>query len=114
MGISDLFKYIADIWKGLKKRAETIRKKDGTINELREALKLKENLTCKGSAYFIEDDKGEFIDGPFCTKCFDVDRIKCRIAAYGKYTNVVQCLKCKVPFESAPASEYLHKQNSSK
>lgn len=109
----DLYKRLVDLQREAMEFTEQLKSKDKTIVQLREALELKGKFTCKGSAYFIEDEKGEFIDGPFCVKCFDVENITCRIVAYGKHKHVVQCLKCKVSFESVPASEYLHQKNLS-
>jgi hypothetical protein len=109
----DLYKRLVDLQREAMEFTEQLRSKDETIVQLRQALELKGKLTCKGSVYFIADEKGDFIDGPFCTTCFDVEHLKCRVVAYGKYNHVVQCLKCKAPFDSLPAAEYLRKQHSS-
>jgi hypothetical protein len=90
---------------------EQIQEKNALITQLQEALELKGKFVCKGSAYFLADDDGNFIDGPFCTKCFDVDKVKCRIVEAPKHSVYsVQCLKCKVVFRSEPATTFLEKQ----
>ena len=50
--------------------------------ELKDKLKLKENLVFERNAYWIID--GENKDGPFCTKCKDSDdkMIRMRVAEY--------------------------------
>ncbi len=89
---------------------EQIKEKNELIAQLQEALELKGNLVCQGSAYFLTDEDGNFIDGPFCTKCFDVDQKKCRIVPVARNDNPqVQCLKCKVVFRSLPVMNFLIK-----
>ncbi|HLB75070.1 MAG TPA: hypothetical protein VJJ98_13705 [Sedimentisphaerales bacterium] len=91
---------------------EQIKEKNELIAQLQQALELKGKFVCKGSAYFLADEDSNSIDGPFCTKCFDVDKIKCRIVACGRVPAAgVQCLKCKVRFESQPASRFLSEQH---
>ena len=70
MGIFDL-KDVFCIWETIKKRIENNRKKDKTIKKLQEALEIKGKMKCEHSAYWIKDDQGNVIDGPFCTNCFD-------------------------------------------
>lgn len=91
---------------------EKIKQKDEVIKRLEQALSLKGKIVCKGSAYFIADESGEFIDGPFCTRCFDVDHNKCRIVPVDREDNPeVQCLKCKVEFRSWPAMKFILEHN---
>lgn len=111
----DLYRRLVDLQREAMEFTEQLKNKEEMIKQLDEALALKGKLICKGSVYFIADETGEFIDGPFCTKCFDVDHNKCRIVAYGRIDNPeVQCLKCKVTFESWPAIGFLSKQHFSK
>jgi hypothetical protein len=91
---------------------EQIKEKNELIAQLQEALELKGKFVCKGSAYFITDEGGNLIDGPFCAKCFDVDKTKCRIVQVGTGAlPQVQCLKCRVVFMSLPARDFLRKHN---
>lgn len=91
---------------------EQIKEKNELIAQLQEAFELKGNLVCKESAYFLVDNDGNLIDGPFCTKCFDVDKTKCTIVIDSPMgaRPKVQCLKCNVVFESEVAREFLLKQ----
>jgi len=110
----ELLKNYIDLQGAAFELTEQIKEKDETIKQLGEALSLKGKFICKGSVYFIADEKGEFVDGPFCTKCFDVDHNKCRIILTGRIdTPTVQCLKCKVPFNSVPSMHFLRQQHSS-
>jgi hypothetical protein len=110
----ELLKNYMDLQGAAFELTEQIKEKDETIKQLEEALSLKGKFICKGSVYFIADENGEFIDGPFCTKCFDVDHNKCRIILTGRSDNpTVQCLKCKVPFNSVPSMHFLRRQHSS-
>jgi len=110
----DLYRRLVDLQREAMEFTEQLKNKDEMIKQLKEALALKGKLICKGSVYFIADETGDFIDGPFCTRCFDVDHNKCRIVARGSTNNpAVQCLKCKVTFESWPAIEFLRKQHYS-
>jgi len=85
---------------------EQLKQKDEIIAQLKDALDLKGKLVCKDSAYYIADESGKITDGPFCTKCFDVDHLKCRLIADNKEPQVI-CPKCKVSFSSKPLYHYL-------
>jgi hypothetical protein len=109
----ELLKSYIDLESAAFELAQQIKEKDGTIERLEQALSLKEKLVCKGSAYFITNENGEFVDGPFCTRCFDVDHNKCRVVLTGRPDNPsVWCLKCKVPFNSLPSMRFLRQQHS--
>lgn len=110
-----MFKYITYIWEGFKKWAETIRKKDKTIKKLREALEIKGNMQCEHSAYWLKDDQGNTIEGPFCTNCFDNEHTTRRLVQGGKPNSEVgrnwewvQCPECKVPFRQKEVGVYLN------
>jgi hypothetical protein len=104
----DLYKRLVDLQVEAVELTEQLKGKDERIAHLEDALLLKGKLVCKGSVYFVVDDGGNFTDGPFCTKCFDVDHNKCRIVPRGRIANPdVWCLRCKVPFTSLPAMTFL-------
>ncbi len=104
----DLVKAYLDLQSDVYKLWEDLKEKDKTIGRLQEALSLKGKLVCKGSAYFLADEKGGFADGPFCAKCFDVDHNKCRLIPMGSVSGAqVQCPKCKVPIRSTQARVFL-------
>ena len=107
----DLTKAYMDLQNEAYKLTEKLKEKDETIGQLQEALSLKGKLVCKGSAYFLVDENDKPTDGPFCTKCFDVDHNKCRLVQMAS-SRSVQCLKCKVPFRSTPAIVFLNTGDS--
>ena len=102
----ELYRKILDLQGEAIELTEEIKKKDETISKLKDALDLKGRLTCKDSAYYLTNDNGKIIGGPFCTKCFDVDHLKCRLVPDNKEPQVI-CPKCKVSFSSKPLYHYL-------
>lgn len=105
-----LYRQILDLQAEAMDLTQQLRDKDEQIRQLEESLSFKSSLAKKDLAYFTVDDSGNITDGPFCTKCFDVDHTKCRlipITQEGFVGNHVQCQKCKVPFDSRRLYEYL-------
>jgi len=108
----ELYRKILDLQAEAFELIEQSKLKDEKIDKLKKALKVKGKMVCKDSAYYLTDDKGKIIDGPFCTKCFDTDQDTIRIVAHTT-GGQVKCLKCKVIFESqniynnlAPIEDY--------
>jgi hypothetical protein len=97
----ELYRKILDLQAEAIELTEQLKQKDEIISQLRNALELKGKFICKDSAYYVSDESGRTIDGPFCTKCFDVDKIKCRLVATDKEP-IVKCPNCKVEFASNP------------
>lgn len=84
MQIAELISTLADT---KLERAEHL----SHIQELEQRLSLKENMRFKASCYWIDKgDDGE--DGPFCTRCFDVDLNAVRLRVGGIYS---ECPECK-------------------
>ncbi|MHC4173935.1 MAG: hypothetical protein ACYTBX_06905 [Planctomycetota bacterium] len=95
----ELYGKILDLQSEAFELIEQSKLKDEKIAKLKKALKVKGKMVCKDSAYYLTDDKGKIIDGPFCTKCFDADQDSIRIVAHTIHAQV-KCLKCKVIFDS--------------
>ena len=95
----ELYRKILDLQSEAIELIEESKLKDEKIAKLKKALKVKGKMICKDSAYYLTNDKGGIIDGPFCTKCFDVDQDCIRIVAHTTHGEV-KCLKCKVIFDS--------------
>lgn len=95
----ELYRKILDLQSEAIELIEQSKLKDERITKLKNALRAKGKMVCKDSAYYLTDDKGEIIDGPFCTKCFDTDQDTIRIVAHTT-GGQVKCLKCKVIFDS--------------
>jgi len=109
----DLYRQILDLQSEAIALTEELKQKDDTITKLEQALRLKGKIVCENSAYYIIDNDGNKVDGPFCTKCFDVDHTTCRLIisgnprAEGRDWEWIQCPKCKVTFKSRTAGEYI-------
>lgn len=99
IGNIELHRKILDLQSEAIDLIEQSKLKDEKITKLKNALKVKGKMICKDSAYYLIDDKGKIIDGPFCTKCFDTDQDTIRIVAHTT-GGQVKCLKCKVIFDS--------------
>lgn len=99
IGNIELYRKILDLQSEAIELIEQSKLKDEKITKLKNALKVKGKMVCKDSAYYLTDDKGKIVDGPFCTKCFDTDQDIIRIVAH-TIGSQVKCLKCKVIFDS--------------
>ena len=55
-----------------------------------------ETLARRGPAYYDTDDRGKLTDGPFCTRCYDVDHLKSRIVDLGGPD--YECQVCRTHF----------------
>jgi len=102
----ELYRKVLDLQGEAIDLTEQLKQKDEIISQLKDALDLKGRLTCKDSAYYLTSENGEIIDGPFCTKCFDVDHLKCRLVPDNREPQVI-CPNCKVSFSSKPLYHYL-------
>ena len=69
---------------GLKKEIESVKEK----------LQLKESLKFERNAYWTDGAGGK--DGPFCSKCWDVEKLLVRMLSTSD-PGYVECPKCKVP-----------------
>lgn len=60
-----------------------------------------EKMILKDLAYWVTNDSGEVIDGPFCTECWEKSGSKHRIFPKDKEP-MVQCSNCRNEFASKP------------
>lgn len=61
------------------------------ILELKNMNKKAENIYLKGDAYFLKSENGKD-DGPFCTRCWDKDKLLIRCRVYTEaYTEALKC-----------------------
>ena len=65
-----------------------------------------EKMILKDLAYWVTNDSGEVIDGPFCTECWRKSGSKCGIFPKDKEP-MVHCSNCKNEFASVPLFHYL-------
>lgn len=62
-------------------------------NSLKEKLRVKGSLKFEQNRYWIENSDGTK-DGPFCSKCWDVDNKLVRLTFYG-HSEYLECANCK-------------------
>jgi len=99
-------KTIVDLQAKVREFEEQLKLKDDKINELEAALQIKGKMIFEDSAYFSVDEANNKKDGPFCAKCYDIDRKICRLIAK-KEEPMVLCPSCKTEFASRPIFNYL-------
>ena len=105
---SDLKRLLTEMQADTVRLVEESHRKNQRIAELEKTATIKQNLTLKGSAYYVFDAAGKHIEGPYCPRCLDVDKIKSRIADLGA-TNF-ECLICRTPYPRSEVS--LHPDES--
>lgn len=97
-GNMDLYRRILDLQAEALDLTARLRERDQKIEQLEEAFALKGTLKLLHHVYYVADADGNLVDGPFCTKCYDVDKTKCRMVPMGG--GQVQCQRCKLPFRN--------------
>lgn len=68
--------------------------KDEEIRKLAAALEVKESLVYQKPSYWLDDN--ESLDGPFCQRCYDVERRLVRLQDDGG--GQWECMACKSEF----------------
>jgi len=111
----ELYHKILDLEAEALELMEKLREKDEKIAQLEEAISIKGNLKFEHSAYWKTDENDKIIDGPFCTKCWEIDHKLCRLingvalhSGSGASWQCIQCPKCQIPFISRDLGEYIN------
>jgi len=82
--------------------------REGKIAELEKALELKGKMKHYRSVYWLVD--GENIEGVFCSKCFDIDHIMCRmVITKTEGQRWISCQNCKIEIDSYLAYTYIQR-----
>jgi len=107
----DLYRKLVDLQLEVMELTEQLKLKNESIAELKKIQSMREKLKCINSAYYEVDKDGQPFDGPFCTKCLDVDGKICRllINEIGASNEAVFCPNCKASFPSGKACTFLLK-----
>ena len=69
---AEIIEALADAKMQIASTNDVILEKDQTIRELQEKLELKDNVVYEEPCYWKVD--GEHKDGPYCQRCYDVDK----------------------------------------
>ena len=99
---SDLKRLLTEMQADTVRLVEESHRKNQRIAELEKTTTINQNLTLKGSAYYVIDTSGKHIEGPYCPRCLDVDNVKTRIADLGA-TNL-ECFVCRTPYPRTPVA----------
>lgn len=94
-GKIEQYKQILEAQKELLEMQKKIQKLEKENKELKEKLEVEENLEYdnKNSVYWIKKEEAEK-DGPFCSRCWDVDKKLVRLHPAGVEGRLV-CPQCK-------------------
>ena len=110
----ELRQQVTILRQSLSETRRALKERDELIEKLQAVGVIRENLVMDGSAYFVQKD-GRIEDGPFCTCCFDQHQQTVRLVptpkptgGAGRSSEWVQCLKCRIPFRSCRAGDYLN------
>ena len=76
----------------MQKKIQSLEKEN---TELKEKLKIKENLTYENNTYWTNNEGKK--DGPFCSRCWDVEKNLVRMHLCGNpaYYTFYNCPNCK-------------------
>lgn len=107
----DLYRKLVDLQLEVMELTEQLKEKNNTIEKLEAAFELKGKMICIESVYWLKDENDKIKDGPFCSKCFEVDHIQCRLARLPRDSRPsLKCPNCKAGYESCLGFDYIDKQ----
>ncbi len=91
-GRTDLQVQLIELSEKLREKEELIHKLEKENRSLREASDLKARVHLRNEMYYVRQDDGSD-DGPFCTRCFDIDGklSRLKVAEYDQ----AMCPQCK-------------------
>ncbi|NLI91418.1 MAG: hypothetical protein GX434_04200 [Peptococcaceae bacterium] len=91
-GDKDLYGKMVDLEMEVFELVQEIEKIKKENAELHDQLKIKEKLKFEFNSYWIEKN-GRF-EGPFCSKCYDVNHILVRMHLIDRATESFKCPNC--------------------
>jgi hypothetical protein len=107
----ELYRKILDLQAEAVELTEQLKEKDVTIEKLKKALELKGQMIYVESVYWLKDKDDKTKDGPFCSKCYEVDHIQCHLTRLPQeFRPALKCPNCKAEYESYLAYDYIDKQ----
>lgn len=111
MAILDYFKLVWELLKRIFKYIKRIKHLEEENKKLKEALEIKEKLIFENDAYWINKNRGK--DGPFCTRCYDVEGRKVRLQQWYNPA-YYECPECHNRVKARPgldSSEFSRKDD---
>ncbi len=90
--LAELISALADAKIQMAEIQELVIEKDKKIKALEEEIQLKGNIEWDGTMYWLVED-GQRKDGPFCQRCYDVDKTLVRLQDWGDGVKV--CMACE-------------------
>ncbi len=92
LGNMDLYRQILDLQGEAMELTEQLRSKDEVIRVLQAKLEIKDKLVFVKWAYFMKNSDGQpILDEPYCPKCYDVDKVLCRLQPGTGYGHCPNC-----------------------
>jgi len=104
--LAEIVEALADAKLQMADIKQVMTEKDEVIARLQEALELKGKLILQDSAYWLPDEKGNVIGGPFCMGCFEANHVARTLVA-GEKESQVKCPNCNSVFCSKPVYDRL-------
>jgi hypothetical protein len=96
-----------DLYPQILEMQEKLLEQQGKISELKDEnekikkdLQIKNSLFIENDAYWIEKESGK--DGPFCTRCYDVNKNLVRMQLSHSSSSFHLCPECKSSFQTNP------------
>ena len=102
--LAELIETLADIKMETAEIKSLIIEKDEKIQSLEDQLKLKNNLIYEAPYYWMKNNSGDK-EGPFCQKCYDVDKKLIRLQ--GRGNGEWDCHSCNGYFQG---KDYVHEK----
>lgn len=87
------YQQILEVQEKLLEMQSKIQDLEKENSELKEKLKIKENLIYRNNVYWINNKDKE--DGPFCPRCWDADKKLVRLQPFDKSDYSYDCPNCK-------------------
>lgn len=99
-GKIDLYGQILEVYEKLLEQQTKILTLEEENKDLRKRLNTKENLTYQNNAYWVIQDEKK--DGPFCSRCWDVQQNLVRIKQSINSSSFHTCPECKTQVQTNP------------
>jgi uncharacterized Zn finger protein len=65
------------------------------IEKLWKKLEINDSIEFEENVYWIKNKEGNVIDGPFCPKCYDDEKLLMHLIRSAMNSNIKRCPKCK-------------------